>query len=63
MEFTEDEIYFMRSYAADTPEQLMDMLENARHFATDYYSTVLIQEVMRKVAYITEKEFAQLMKK
>jgi len=41
----------------------MDMLENSRHFATDSYSTGLIQDVMRKAAYITEEEFAKLMKR
>lgn len=63
MELTEDEIYFMRSYAADNLDQLQEMLENSRHFATDSFSAELIRTVMYKVAYISEKEFEEIMKK
>ena len=63
MELTEDELFLMRTYAADSKAEMEEMLENSRHFASDSFSSDLIRELMRKLAYLSENEFAELMKK
>lgn len=55
-ELTEDELYLLRMYAADTVEELMEMLETARKFASDSITTDAVSALMLKAAYLTDEE-------
>lgn len=59
-ELTEDELYLLRMYAADTVEELMEMLETARKFASDSITTDTVSALMMKAAYLTDEELKLL---
>ena len=61
-ELTEDELYLLNMYRADTVEELMDMLENARQFAADSISSDMVSNLMLKVGYLTDEELKSLQK-
>jgi len=57
-----DELYLLKMYAADNVEELMELLENARHFASDSISSDAISNLMLKAAYLTDEELKELQK-
>lgn len=59
-ELTQDELYLLKMYAADTVEELLDMLETARKFAADSITTDAVSALMLKVAYLTDEELKML---
>ena len=59
-ELTQDELYLLKMYAADTVEDLMEMLETARKFASDSITTDAVSALMMKVAYLTDEELKTL---
>ena len=61
-ELTEDELYLLNMYRADTVEELMEMLENARQFASDSVSSDMVSNLMLKVGYLTDEELKSLQK-
>ena len=59
-ELTTDEMYLLRMYAAETVEDLLEMLETARKFASDSITTDAVSALMMKVAYLTDEELKAL---
>ena len=49
-------------YRADTVEELMDMLDNARQFASDSVSSDMISNLMLKAGYLSDEELKTLQK-
>lgn len=48
-ELTTDEMYLLRMYAAETVEDLLEMLETARKFASDSITTDAVSALMMKL--------------
>ena len=59
-ELTTDEMYLLRMYAAETVEDLLEMLETARKFASDSITTDAVSALMMKTAYLTDEELKAL---
>ena len=59
-ELTTDEMYLLRMYAAETVEDLLEMLETARKFASDSITTDAVSALMMKAAYLTDEELKAL---
>ena len=61
-DYSEDELYLLNLYLADTVEELMDMLDNARQFASDSVSSDMISNLMLKAGYLSDEELKTLQK-
>ncbi len=61
-DYSEDELYLLNLYRADTVEELMDMLDNARQFASDSVSSDMISNLMLKAGYLSDEELKTLQK-
>lgn len=59
-ELTSDELYLLKMYAADTVEELLEMLETARKFSSDSVSSDAVSNLMLKAAYLTDEELKEL---
>lgn len=59
-DLTTDEMYLLRMYAAETVEDLLEMLETARKFASDSITTDTVSALMMKAAYLTDEELKAL---
>ena len=59
-ELTTDEMYLLRMYAAETVEDLLEMLETARKIASDSITTDAVSALMMKAAYLTDEELKAL---
>ena len=59
-ELTTDEMYLLRMYVAETVEDLLEMLETARKFASDSITTDAVSALMMKAAYLTDEELKAL---
>ena len=55
-DYSEDELYLLNMYKADTVAELMDMLDNSRQFAADSISADMVSNLMLKVGYLTDEE-------
>ena len=61
-DYSEDELYLLNMYKADTVAELMDMLDNSRQFAADSISADMVSNLMLKVGYLTVEELKSLQK-
>ena len=61
-DYSADELYLLNMYRADTVEELMDMLDNARQFASDSVSSDMISNLMLKAGYLSDEELKSLQK-
>ena len=61
-DYSADELYLLNLYRADTVEELMDMLDNARQFASDSVSSDMISNLMLKAGYLSDEELKTLQK-
>ena len=61
-DYSEDELYLLNMYKADTVAELMDMLDNSRQFAADSISADMVSNLMLKVGYLTDEELKSLQK-
>ena len=61
-DYSGDELYLLNLYRADTVEELMDMLDNARQFASDSVSSDMISNLMLKAGYLSDEELKTLQK-
>ena len=61
-DYSEDELYLLNMYKADTVAELMDMLDNSRQFAADSISADMGSNLMLKVGYLTDEELKSLQK-
>lgn len=61
-DYSADELYLLNMYRADTVEELMDMLDNARQFASDSVSSDMISNLMLKAGYLSDEELKTLQK-
>lgn len=59
-ELTSDELYLLKMYAAETVEELLEMLETARKFSSDSVSSDAVSNLMLKAAYLTDEELKEL---
>ena len=59
-DLTTDEMNLLRMYAAETVEDLLEMLETARKFASDSITTDAVSALMMKAAYLTDEELKAL---
>ena len=61
-DYSDDELYLLNMYKADTVAELMDMLDNSRQFAADSISADMVSNLMLKVGYLTDEELKSLQK-